>query len=406
MQKNKVLILILALALLVTGCSNFADDFTTNIAESILESTREDIPEEPEEIEDSSDEPIDIEEPVELQVHFIDVGQGDSILIQTPSSNVLIDGGERNSGALEYLKGLNLDELDIVIGTHAHSDHIGGLINIINSIKVQEVIDPGAIHTTKTFEEYLIAIDGNDIKFTEGRKGLTRDLGDNIELEILHPTSVDGEAINNTSIVTKLTHNEVSFLFTGDAETQAEKEILSGDRNLKSTILKAGHHGSNTSNTESFLKAVDPEVVVITVGENRYGHPHEDILDRVSGLKTYRTDHNGNVIISTDGESYEVEVSRVFEETEESAETPVEDNDISDVEDKNIDDKEGKLNINTATQEELQSLPGIGSAISGNIIDYRENKKFDSIEELMNVKGIGPARFEKIKELITVGGRK
>ena len=404
MQRNKILILVLALVLVLTGCSNFVDDLTTNIAEGILESTREDVPEE---VENSPDELIEIDEPVEIQVHFIDVGQGDSILIQTPSSNVLIDGGERDSRAFDYLKDLNIDKLDIVIGTHAHSDHIGGLIDIINSIKVEEVIDPAVIHTTQTFEDYLIAIDKSGAKFTEGRAGLTRDLGDDIRLEILHPTNIDDGGLNNTSIVAKLTHNKVSFLFTGDAETQVEQEILSKDYNLKSTVLKAGHHGSNTSNTSAFLKAVDPEVFVITVGEgNRYGHPDQDVLNRVSDIKIYRTDHDGDIIISTDGESYEVEVNKVpKEELEDPVDIEEKEDIIDDIEDTSVkDESEGKLNINTATKEELETLPGIGSVIANDIIEYRSIKEFESIYELQEVRGIGGARFERIKELITIGG--
>lgn len=245
----------------------------------------------------------------ELQVHFIDVGQGDSIYIRTPSKNILIDAGERGDTVVDYLQGLAVDSLDLVICTHPHSDHIGGLVDVLEAIEVKEVIDPGVVHTSKTFEKYLTLIDEKDIVFTEGRAGDTRDLGDGVLLELLHPAQPKENDLNNASIVARLTFRKISFLFTGDAEKKSEKEILGRGFDVSSTILKAGHHGSSTSTGEDFLKAVSPETVVIMCGEgNSYGHPHEETIELLAeyDIDVYRTDISGTIVVTTDGKTYDV----------------------------------------------------------------------------------------------------
>ena len=273
-----------------------------------------------------NDEVADIEEPDEpdedvelseerapptgnLEVHFIDVGQGDSILIKAHEKTILIDGGGRGNTVVNYLRNQGVTSLDIVIGTHPHADHIGGLINVMDAIPVKEVIDPGVAHTTITFEDYLDVIDAKDIIFTEGRAGMTRDLGGGAELEIIHPVSPSSNHLNNASIVARVTFGQISFLFTGDAESEAESEMLGRDYILNSTILKVGHHGSSTSTTQAFLDAVNPEVAIIMCGrDNQYGHPHEEILSKLTsaGIDIYRTDIHGTVVITTDGVTYDV----------------------------------------------------------------------------------------------------
>lgn len=252
----------------------------------------------------------------EVLVHFIDVGQGDSILIQTPEQNILIDAGERTAGesVVEYLRNLNVTYLNIVISTHPHSDHIGGLINVINNITTGEVIDPAVPHTTQTYEDYLVLIDQKNIKFTEGKAGMSRDLGGGALMQIIHPSSPSVSDLNNASIVVRLTFGDISFVFSGDAENEAENEILLRDYDLSATVLKVGHHGSRTSTSDSYLSAVSPKVAVISCGkDNTYGHPHEETLKLLkdSGIDVYRTDTNGTIVIKTDGQSLDIDTQYV-----------------------------------------------------------------------------------------------
>lgn len=248
----------------------------------------------------------------DLVVHFIDVGQGDSILVQTPSQNILIDGGERTAGPIvvEYLRTQGIKGLDIVISTHPHSDHIGGLIDVLKTFPVKEVIDPAIVHATKTYEEFLTLIDRKNIIFTEGRAGMTRDLGDGITMSLLHPTSPSARNLNDASVVAKVNYDKVSFLFTGDAEAVSEKEMISRGTKLQSTVLKVGHHGSRTSTSPAFLNAVSPAVAVIMLGaDNKYGHPHPETISKLTtaGVKIYRTDLHGTIVISTDGETITIQ---------------------------------------------------------------------------------------------------
>lgn len=242
-----------------------------------------------------------------LAVHFIDVGQGDAILIRTPTQNILIDGGERGEAVVDYLQARGIGSLDLVIGTHPHQDHIGGLVGVLKQIPVKEVIDPGVAHTSQTYENNLTIIDEKDIKFTAGRAGMTRNLGGGATMKILHPDSPSRHDLNNASIVVKIDFGRVSFLLTGDAGSEAEKEMRGRVYNLRSTVLKVGHHGSSSSTSREFLNAVRPKVAVISVGTaNAYDHPHDETLQNLAnaGADIFRTDLQGTIIITTDGTTY------------------------------------------------------------------------------------------------------
>lgn len=253
-----------------------------------------------------------------LEVHFIDVGQGDAVLISTASQRILVDGGERGETVLNYLRQEGVNKLDLVVGTHPHSDHIGGLVNVLQEIAVSEVMDPGVAHTSKLFEEYLALIDEKGIKFTVARAGATRNFADGLVLQVLHPGEPLSSSLNDTSIVLKITFGQVSFLLTGDAEEAAEKELLERGYNLRSTVLKVAHHGSETGSTPAFIGAVRPEVAVIMVGENNsYGHPEAEVLELLQeyGVEIYRTDRHGTVVVTTNGET----VDTVTEKEEKAA---------------------------------------------------------------------------------------
>lgn len=177
-------------------------------------------------------------------------------------------------------------------------------------------MDPGVVHTSKTFEDYLVLIDEKDIDFTAARAGMKRTFEDGTVLEILSPDSPSEDDLNNASIVARLTYGKVSFLFTGDAEIPSENAMLDAMSPLRSTILKAGHHGSSTSTVDAFLEAVSPEAVVIMCGaDNSYGHPHREVLEKLedADIKVFRTDIHGTIIVSTDGKSYGISYDKSVE---------------------------------------------------------------------------------------------
>jgi DNA internalization-related competence protein ComEC/Rec2 len=245
-----------------------------------------------------------------VEVHFIDVGQGDSILIEADNSAMLIDAGENNKGSVvvDYLKSQNIKELYYVIGTHPHSDHIGGLDTVLNSFPVKKVIMPEVSHTTETYEDVLDAVEKNNLTITRPVVGSSYQLGP-ATFTILAPNSSSYEELNDYSIVLKLTYGNTSFLFTGDAGIASEKEMLKTGLDLSADVLKIGHHGSISSSSKEFLDAVNPSYAMICVGKNNdYGHPHAETLRALKerDIKLYRTDMQGTVVFTSDGKNISV----------------------------------------------------------------------------------------------------
>lgn len=245
-----------------------------------------------------------------LEVHFIDVGQGDSILVEADDTTMLIDAGENNKGSvvLDYLKSQNITRLDYVIGTHPHSDHIGGLDTVIDSYPVGKVILPDVTHTTDTFEAVLDAIDKKGLTITKATAGSEYQLGP-ASFTILAPNSGSYDELNDYSIVIRLDYSDTSFLLTGDAGSLSEEEMLAGGYNLAADVIKLGHHGSAYSSTENFLDAVKPSYAVVSAGaDNEYGHPHPDTLSKIKvrGIRLYRTDQQGTIVFTSDGKTISV----------------------------------------------------------------------------------------------------
>lgn len=253
-----------------------------------------------------------------VEVHFIDVGQGDSILIRCDGYDILIDAGENDQGSVvnAYLDNAGVKDLDLVIGTHPHSDHIGGLDTVLSEHDAAQVILPtipdSQTPTTRTYEDVLDAIDAQGLSITEPVPGDVYTFGEG-KLEILGPVTDSYDNLNDFSVVCRLDYGEISFLFTGDMESDAEADLIASGANLDADILKVGHHGSSTSTSQAFLDAVSPEACVIEVGEgNSYNHPHKEVMDRFQqkNCVVYRTDLNGNVLCETDGENCAVQTEK------------------------------------------------------------------------------------------------
>lgn len=268
-----------------------------------------------------------------LTIAFVDVGQGDSILVILPNTKtLLIDGGERErSGkALAILREHGLSHIDVVVATHPHADHIGGLIDVIKNVDVGQVLDSGQVHTTQTFEDFLDAIEMKQIPLESVREGDSINLDPTVKIDVLNPSislpdgAFNEAEFNDNSVVLKLTYREFSLLLTGDMqETNEERLVSENGTTLDAEVLKAGHHGSRTSSSSPFLNAVMPEVVIISLGAgNSYGHPHQEALDRISAAGTehlFRTDVDGTITLTANGSS---EYSIVTEDSRKTVDVP------------------------------------------------------------------------------------
>ena len=252
-----------------------------------------------------------------LEAHFIDVGQGDSILVKYGNKSMLIDGGPIDAGptVASYLKSHGVSAIDVLVSTHPHADHIGGLLTILEQFPVKVVYDNGIPHTTQTYEEYLTLIDQKNIRYIVPQRGDTLDLGQGVAVLVLSPPpgGIDGEDLNENSLVLKITFGDTSFLLASDAGFPAEDAMLSSGAGLRSDVLKVGHHGSKYSSGKAFLQAVDSKYAVIDVGaDNPYGHPAPATMARLEerGTKVYRTDRDGNIVMTSDGRGIMVSTQR------------------------------------------------------------------------------------------------
>ena len=243
-----------------------------------------------------------------LSIHTIDVGQGDSILIQTPNNkNILIDGGDENSFHIvsNYLKRQKVKTIDYLIATHFDSDHIGGLDNIIEKFKVSNLYGPSYEYDSLSYQNLINSCLNKNLNLKYLCEGDFINIEDNINLNVLSPSYIDNEN-NLNSIVFKLDYKNKSFLFTGDAEVTNEISLINKYNLNDVDFLKVGHHGSNSSTTSEFIEEVSPDIAVISCGyKNKYGHPHNQTLDTLdkNNVLTYRTDLLGDIVFYSDGET-------------------------------------------------------------------------------------------------------
>jgi competence protein ComEC len=405
MQKRNLFALFsFIIIFLLSGCGQESLE-TKDIAQRKETVTEKSLPAENDETqstEENKTAPTDLSE---LKVHFIDVGQGDSTLLQFSDDGedftILIDAGNwTGDEVVQYLKMQHVKQIDIAVGTHPDADHIGQLDQVINTINVGEVWLSGNTNPSQTFQRLLKAIDSKAVEYYEPRMGDHFEVGP-LKIDVLYPKTIS-EHDNEESISLKLTYGEITFILTGDATTEDELKMLQSGIVMKADILKLGHHGSSTSTHPTFLREVNPDVAIYSAGlNNTYGHPHEEVVNLVqnSKISLYGTDVHGTVMVKTDGKEYQVLTKK--------------DGTITPSSSGNTPKDEAKaepapiighcIDVNSASIEQLQEIIHIGAARAQDLIKLRP---FTSVDDLGRIKGIGPARIADIQSqgLACIGG--
>lgn len=236
------------------------------------------------------------------------VGQGDAILIDLGDSEVLIDGGGRSPGVTANLEEYVNGNLEVMIATHPHADHIGGLIEVLDDFAIEEIWLNSDTHTSKTYSDFMIEVNAEGAEVNEAGMGDTIVVG-NLVFKVLYPVEPLVDDINNNSVVLMLSYGDIDFLFMGDAEEEAESSMIAAGTLTDIDILKVGHHGSRSSSSQAFLSIVKPEVAIYMAGEdNTYGHPHPETIQALAdiGAEVYGTDVCGTITVTTDGTDYSI----------------------------------------------------------------------------------------------------
>ncbi|MEH7255705.1 MBL fold metallo-hydrolase [Neobacillus niacini] len=390
---------------ILSGCGQDSVKPNSNLAERQETNIEKPISAEQKETENSEENTVTPTDLSELKVHFIDVGQGDSTLLQFSVDNedytILIDAGNwTGDEVVNYLRSQNVTQIDIAIGTHPDADHIGQLDKVINTFNVGEVWLSGNTNPSQTFQKLLSAIESKKVDYYEPRMGEEFEVGP-LKIDVLYPKTIS-EHDNEESISLKLTYGEVVFILTGDATKNDELKMLQSGMNMKADILKLGHHGSSTSTHPTFLREVNPSVAIYSAGlNNTYGHPHEEVVNLVknAGVQLYGTDVHGTILVTSDGKDYKVLTKKDGTITPSSSgKTP---KDEVKVEPAPI--VGNCIDINSASIEQLQEIQHIGPARAQDVINLRP---FRSIDDLARISGIGPARIADIKSqgIACVGG--
>ncbi|MCD6578775.1 helix-hairpin-helix domain-containing protein [bacterium] len=370
----------------------------------------------------------------ELTVTFLNINQGDSILLSMPNGkHYLVDGGQPayydpvkdiyyshfDAGKdiiVPYLKSHGIKKIDGILGTHPDADHIGGLIYVMNNFPVENAYYTGKSHTSMTYKNFMLAIKDNNIKYHEIRDEDILNWDASVLINVLGPTENEVKYPtnnNNTSIVLYIKYGNVKFLLAGDAEFKEESRIIAEyGENLHADILKFGHHGSKGASSAPFLKAVNPDFGILSCGaNNKFGFPHKETLIRIYNenpkMKIVRTDYNGNISFITDGKTIKIEpkkdkvftISEILKQENIDLVSGKKDYSV------NVPADIQKVDINKANKEELISLPRVGPATAENILNYRKTHgAFKTIHDIVNVPRIGEKTFEKMASYIMVSG--
>lgn len=349
--------------------------------------------------------------PTKLEVHFIDVGQGDALLVRTPSGKtVLVDAGNVDAGEAvnDYLARLGVGELDLAMVSHPHLDHMGGMLEVLKAHRPASYIDPGYAHPLEAYDTLLDWLEHEEIPVRTARGGRTITLEPGITLELLAPDEplLEGTRsdANSNSIVARLNHGKLSFLLTGDAEHETEERVMQTHSEIESTVLKVAHHGGKYSTTEAWLARVQPQFAIISCGMfNGYGHPSKETLGRLEarGVKVFQTRKDGDVIARSDGKTLQWETtgersakldepggrrslntSGRREERDEHAPEPV---------------AAAPIDVNTADADTLTKLPGVGRSLADAIVaDRKANGPYADLAALQRIRGIGPALVDRL----------
>ena len=343
--------------------------------------------------------------PTELKVWFLNVGQGDAALIQSPTGKVvLIDAGPRgaNDVITKVLTDHGIKHIDLALITHAHADHIGGFEGVLEAVSIGLVLDPGVAHGTATYGNLLSALKKAEVPVKRGERGRRIGLGSGAVLTLLGPEAPllrgTRSDLNSNSLVAQLTFQDVSVLFMGDAEGETEARLLAHGDLKPVTVLKVAHHGSEHSTSSQWLKAVAPKVGVISCGlNNRYDHPGPALMARLKRAKVrvHRTDEQGTALFRSDGSSWSLksvsprDVGEVAPVRAQAVATqPV---------------AQPRVDINRASASELDALPGIGAKKAEAIVKYRSvHGAFEDVEGLLRVPGIGKKTLQKLRHRVLV----
>jgi competence protein ComEC len=315
-------------------------------------------------------------------------------LLQGPDFTILIDAGRHNrNDVVPYLQNQGIEIVDLLIATHPHADHIGQIDKVIENFYVKEVWMSGDEHTSQTFERVIDAILASNTDYHEPRAGEVYEFG-SVILEVINPDHLTGD-FHEGSMSVRVVYGDVKFLFTGDAEHHTEQAMLNRGHDVKAHILQLGHHGSRTSNTQSFLETVKPEIAIYSAGDgNSYGHPHYEVVNRIKnmGISLYGTDVHGTIIVTTDGKTYDVTTQKNDDVTAEKIKGESTESREAKQEEKPSHDC---ININAASKSELTRIIHIGDTRAEQLIELRP---FHSVNDLTKISGIGDGRLSDIKE--------